>query len=51
MTARPHRPDHFGEHTLFDRIVAAPRGSPDTLFAYDGTRLALDGDELLGIEE
>ncbi len=40
----------FGERTLFDRMVAASWPTAGTLFGWDGTRLALDGDELVGIE-
>ena len=40
----------FDGRELFDQIVNASWRTPGTLFAYDGTTLALDGDELLGIE-
>lgn len=40
----------FGDRRLFDQIVNASWRTPSTLFAYDATTLALDGDELLGIE-
>ena len=40
----------FDGRELFDQIVNASWRTPGTLFAYDGTTLALDDDELLGIE-
>ncbi|HJP36883.1 MAG TPA: GNAT family N-acetyltransferase [Gammaproteobacteria bacterium] len=40
----------FDGRDLFDQIVDASWRTPGTLFAYDGTMLALDGEELLGIE-
>ncbi len=40
----------FDGRDLCDEIVKASWRVPGTLFGYDGTRLALDGDELLGIE-
>jgi ribosomal protein S18 acetylase RimI-like enzyme len=40
----------FGARDLFDKLINASWASPATLFAYDETTLALDGDELLGIE-
>lgn len=40
----------FGDRGLFNQIVDASWRTPGTLFAYDATTLALDGDELLGIE-
>lgn len=40
----------FNGRELFDRIVDASWRTAGTLFAYDGTTLAIDGDELLGIE-
>ncbi len=35
---------------LFDKLLKASWPAPGTLFAYDETTLALNGDELLGIE-
>ena len=40
----------FDGRDLCDQVVKASWVTPGTLFAYDGTTLALDGDELLGIE-
>lgn len=40
----------FGGRALFDRMVEASWRTSGTLFAFDATRLALDGDTLLGIE-
>jgi len=40
----------FDGRELFDQIVSASWRTAGTLFAYDGTTLALEGDELLGIE-
>ena len=39
----------FVRRELFDRVVKASWRTPGTLFAYDKTTLALDGDELLGM--
>lgn len=39
----------FVRRELFDQIVKLSWGTPGTLFAYDETRLAVDGDELLGM--
>lgn len=40
----------FGRRELFNQIVHTSWRTPGTLFAFDATTLALDGDELLGIE-
>jgi GNAT superfamily N-acetyltransferase len=40
----------FDGRKLFNQVVDASWRTPGTLFAYDGTTLALEGDELLGIE-
>jgi ribosomal protein S18 acetylase RimI-like enzyme len=40
----------FGERSLFDKLINASWSEPETLFAFDETTLALQGDELLGIE-
>ena len=40
----------FGGRDLFDKLVNASWSAPETLFACDETTLALNGDELLGIE-
>ena len=40
----------FATRELFDKLVNASWSAPGTLFAYDETTFALDGDELLGIE-
>ncbi|MEM8766306.1 MAG: GNAT family N-acetyltransferase [Pseudomonadota bacterium] len=41
---------HFQDRALFDELVRRSWLAPGTLFAWDGTRLALDGETLLGIE-
>lgn len=40
----------FGSRAVFDRLVGDSWLTAGTLFGYDETRLALDGDDLLGIE-
>jgi GNAT superfamily N-acetyltransferase len=40
----------FDGRKLFDKVFDASWRTPGTLFAYDGTTLALEGGELLGIE-
>jgi len=40
----------FNGRALFDHIVKLSWRMPGTLFAYDGTTLALEGDKLVGIE-
>ena len=41
---------HFGRRTLFDDLVRRSWLAPGTLFSWDATTLAMDGDELLGVE-
>ncbi len=41
---------YFETFDFFDEIVRESWATPGTLFAADGARLALEGDELLGIE-
>jgi GNAT superfamily N-acetyltransferase len=41
---------HFPKRTIFDDLVLQSWHADGTLFAADATRLALDGDQLLGIE-
>ncbi len=41
---------HFQDRALFDALVRSSWLAPGTLFAWDGTRLALEGETLLGIE-
>ena len=40
----------FDGRELFDQMVHLSWRTPGTLFAYDGTTLALDGEKLVGIE-
>ena len=40
----------FGSRAVFDRLVGDSWLTAGTLFGYDETRLALDGNDLLGIE-
>lgn len=40
----------FGDRAVFDRLVGESWLTEGTLFAFDETRLAVDGDDLLGIE-
>jgi ribosomal protein S18 acetylase RimI-like enzyme len=41
---------HFPKRTIFEEMVQRSWQTDGTLFAADATRLALDGDDLLGIE-
>jgi len=41
---------HFGRRELFDSLVRRSWLAPETLFAWDAARLAVEGDQLLGIE-
>ena len=41
---------HFDRRALFDSMVRRSWLTPGTLFGWDITRLAVEGDELLGIE-
>ena len=49
-TGAPSFDYQFESRDLFDHVVNASWRTGGTLFAYDATTLALDGDELLGIE-
>jgi len=39
---------HFGERSLLDAAVRGSLRTPGTLFGWDATHLALEGDEMLG---
>ena len=41
---------HFPKREIFDALVTHSWQTPGTLFAAEATRLAIDGDNLLGIE-
>ena len=41
---------HFADRTLFDAVVLGSWSAAGTLFAADATTLAVEGDELMGIE-
>ena len=41
---------HFGRRELFDALVRRSWLTPGSLFGWDGTRLAVENDTLLGIE-
>ena len=41
---------HFGTRKVHDAVVRGSWLTPGTLFAYDQTHLALEGDRLMGIE-
>ncbi len=39
---------HFGTRALFDRAVLASFRTPETLFGWDATHFAMEGEEVLG---